>query len=62
MLRVGLKSHLRQAGGRVHVHRLRVLDGAVVAVLLQLRGVVEEARRDGLSTPGLEHQDVTRET
>ncbi len=37
----------------MHVHRLRVLDGAIIAILLELRGVVEEARRDGLLSPDL---------
>ena len=33
----------------MNVHRLRVLDRAVAPVLLQLGGVVEEARRDALT-------------
>lgn len=42
------RAHLGQAVLRVHVHRLLVLDGAVVATALQFGGVEEEACRQRL--------------
>ena len=43
------RAHLGEPGGGVDGDGLRVLDRAIRAVLLQARGVVEVAGRNGLA-------------